>query len=63
MARELALRMRLPPNPPPRWPLAEGVLSFPFYDTSRKPWVGLSIWGLATLFMFRLVLEFWPFGG
>jgi hypothetical protein len=59
--REIELRTRKPPNPPPAFPMFSGVLVFPIYPTSGKPMVWLSVWGLATLVLTRTVLVHWPF--
>jgi hypothetical protein len=56
--REIELRTHKPPNPPPAYPLFSGVYTFPLYSTSHKAWVGLSLWGLATLVIMRVVLLF-----
>jgi hypothetical protein len=58
--REIELRERKPPNPP-QWPLFSGVYQFPAYATSQKAWVWLTVWGMASGFVFRMVLTFYPF--
>jgi hypothetical protein len=58
--REIKLRERIPPNPPPALPLFSGVFTFPGYETSLKAWLWLTVGGLATGGMMRMVLLFSP---
>jgi hypothetical protein len=59
--RELELRVRRPPNPPPAVPLFSGVWTFPAYPTSRKAMVWLAFWGFFTGAALRFVLLVFPF--
>lgn len=36
-------RQRISPPPPPRWPLVSGVYTFPWYPSSLKVWIWLSL--------------------
>jgi DNA-directed RNA polymerase subunit RPC12/RpoP len=45
------------PPPPPRWPLLSGVFNFPWYRTSVLPWLGLSICGIAEVFLIYVALS------
>ena len=58
--REIALRTRKPPNPPPASPLWSGVYEFPLYEDCRKPLVYLLIWGALSGAMFRFMMEMLP---
>jgi hypothetical protein len=58
--REVKLRERTPPNPPPALPLFSGVFTFPGYQDSLKAWLWLTCGGMATGGMFRMVLLFSP---
>jgi hypothetical protein len=59
--REIELRTRKPPNPPPDYPLFSGVWTFPGYDTTQKAWVWLAFWGGATGFVTRGLIVLFPF--
>ncbi len=59
--RELELRTRTPPNPPPRLPMFSGVWTFPGYDTTQKAWVWLAFWGLVTGAITRALIQVFPF--
>jgi hypothetical protein len=61
LEREIELREHKPPNPPPEWPLFSGVYSFPAYPSTQKVWLWLAVWGMATGFVFRMVVSFKPF--
>jgi hypothetical protein len=58
--REIKLRERTPPNPPPALPLFSGVFTFPLYETSLKAWLWLTLGGLVTGAVARMVLFFSP---
>ena len=45
--REIELRTRTPPNPPPRLPFFSGVWTFPGYESSQRAWLWLALCGLA----------------
>jgi hypothetical protein len=60
--REIKLRERAPPNPPPALPLFSGVFTFPGYPSSTKAWLWLTLGGLATGGMARMALLFSPVG-
>jgi hypothetical protein len=60
--REIKLRERKPPNPPPALPLFSGVFNFPLYESSLKAWLWLTLGGLATGGFARMVLLFSPVG-
>src|SRR5262245_19631639 len=51
---------RPPPPPPPRYPLLSGVYSFPWYSTTLKAWVWLSLGGFVEGSLFRLMMQFRP---
>lgn len=59
--RELELRTRTPPNPPPRYPLFSGVYTFPAYRTTLRAWVWLAFWGLWAGTVARMVFLLFPF--
>jgi hypothetical protein len=59
--REIKLRERIPPNPPPAFPLFSGVFTFPGYPTSLKAWFWLILGGLATGAVGRVVISLFPF--
>jgi hypothetical protein len=59
--REIKLRSREAPNPPPAIPLFSGVYTFPTYPTSQQAWMRLTLFCLATLGVTRLLVELWPF--
>jgi hypothetical protein len=59
--REIKLRERVPPNPPPAFPLFSGVFNFPGYPTSLKAWLWLILGGLATGTVGRVVISMFPF--
>jgi hypothetical protein len=59
--REIELRTRTPPNPPPALPMFSGVYTFPAYPTSTKVLVWLTVWGALTMAVMRAVLMFAPF--
>ena len=59
--REIELRTRTPPNPPPRIPMVSGVWTFPGYESSRKAWVNLAVWGLFTGAVTRGLILFYPY--
>ena len=59
--REIKLRERVPPNPPPAFPLFSGVFTFPGYPTSLKAWLWLILGGLATGAVGRVVISLFPF--
>jgi len=58
--REIALRRREPPNPPPASPLWSGVYEFPLYENCRMPLVYLLLWGALAAVMFRLLMSVFP---
>jgi hypothetical protein len=58
--REIELRTRRPPNPPPASPMFSGVYTFPGYPSSQKVWFWLTLSGLATFGLTRAALMFWP---
>ena len=58
--REIALRRREPPNPPPASPLWSGVYEFPLYENCRVPLVYLLLWGALPAVMFRLLMALFP---
>jgi hypothetical protein len=58
--REIALRRREPPNPPPTSPLWSGVYEFPLYENCQKPLVYLMLWGGLSGVMFRALLMLFP---
>ena len=58
--REIKLRERIPPNPPPAIPMFSGVFTFPFYETSLKAWLWLTLGGLVTGGIARVVLMLNP---
>jgi hypothetical protein len=60
--REVELRTRTPPNPPPAFPLFSGVYTFPVYPTSLSPWLALGLSGLIAGGFWRLMMQFWPGG-
>ena len=55
--REIALRRREPPNPPPESPLWSGVYQFPLYENCRKPLVYLLLIGAMSGGLFRVLLR------
>ena len=55
--REIALRRREPPNPPPAYPLWSGVYQFPLYENCRKPLVYLLLFGALSGAMFRMMMD------
>jgi hypothetical protein len=59
--REIKLRERIPPNPPPAVPLVSGVYSFPLYEGSHQAWFTLTLCALATGGLLRLMVMFKPF--
>lgn len=59
--REIELRTRKPPNPPPDYPLFSGVWTFPGYETTQKAWVWLAVYGGATGFVTRGLIVLFPF--
>jgi hypothetical protein len=59
--REIKLRERVPPNPPPALPLVSGVYTFPLYDTSQPAWLAVALGALGTGGLLRLMLTLWPF--
>jgi hypothetical protein len=61
LERELQMRDRSSPDPPPAYPLFSGVYSFPWYDTSGGPWLWLASGLLATGMGLRGLVIFWPF--
>ena len=58
--REIALRRREPPNPPPASLLWSGVFEFPLYENCRMPLVYLWLWGALPGVMFRLLMALFP---
>ncbi len=60
--REVKLRERTPPNPPPAIPLFSGVFTFPAYQSSIKAWLWLTLGGLATGGIARMALSLSPVG-
>ena len=58
--REIALRRREPPNPPPASPLWSGVYEFPLYENCRMPLVYLVLWGGLSAVMFRALVSLFP---
>ncbi|HYT90445.1 MAG TPA: hypothetical protein VEL76_17195 [Gemmataceae bacterium] len=48
--------------PPPASPLWGGVYTFPFYPSSVKAWICLSLAGLVVLLILRGMLAWWVFG-
>ena len=57
---EAMLDEETPPPPPPRYPLWSGVYTFPWYPTTLKAWVWLSLAGFAEGSLFRLMMSFRP---
>jgi hypothetical protein len=57
--RELELRTRREPAPPPS-PMFSGVYSFPVYSTTHRHWFWLTVWALATVLLLRAALAFLP---
>ena len=49
-----------PPPPPPRYPLWSGVYTFPWYTTTLKAWIWLSLAGMAEGTLFRLMMSVRP---
>ena len=49
-----------PPPPPPRYPLFTGVYSFPWYPTTLKAWVWLSLGGFVEGSLFRWMMSVRP---
>ena len=60
LEREVALRRRDPPNPPPAFPLWSGVYEFPLYESSRRGLATLVVFGAASGAMFRMLLMRFP---
>jgi hypothetical protein len=60
LEREVALRRREPPNPPPASPLWSGVYEFPLYENCRKQLAYLLLWGGLSGAMFRMLMELFP---
>jgi hypothetical protein len=56
LEREIALRRRERPNPPPASPLWSGVYEFPLYEDCRGPLVYLVLFGGVSGAMFRVLL-------
>ncbi|MFO0841488.1 MAG: hypothetical protein U0797_03675 [Gemmataceae bacterium] len=54
--REIELRTRTPPNPPPEYPMFSGVWTFPFYQTTMSAWVLLAVFSAATAAASRALL-------
>ena len=46
----------------PALPLWDGVLAFPWYATSLRAWIYLSLLGLIVFGLMLIQLLFWPFG-
>jgi hypothetical protein len=59
--REIKLRERVPPNPPPAVPMVSGVYSFPLYPSSHQAWFTLSLAALGTGGLLRAMVLFWPY--
>lgn len=59
--REIELRTRTPPNPPPAFPLFSGVYSYPFYESTRTGWVWLAVCLFISGGMVRIVRDLFPF--
>jgi hypothetical protein len=57
--REVQLRRRELPDPPPAFPLFSGVYTFPGYPSTQKAWLWLTCGGLATGGAMRMVALFW----
>jgi hypothetical protein len=60
LEREVRMRQRTP-DPPPASPLLSGVYSFPFYETTRKAWLSLSLTFAALGLAIRVLILLWPF--
>ena len=54
--REIALRTREAPNPPPASPLWSGVYEFPLYENCRKSLLHLMLWGAGSAWIFRMLM-------
>jgi hypothetical protein len=48
-------------EPAPARPLWSGVYTFPWYRSSARAWVHLSLFGLVELALLKLLLSVWPF--
>jgi hypothetical protein len=59
-AFERSLYERTDRDPPPRWPLISGVYTFPWYPTSLRAWLGLTIGNMALAGIFRVMGVFFP---
>ncbi|MFO0926581.1 MAG: hypothetical protein U0736_06010 [Gemmataceae bacterium] len=60
LEREVALRTREPPNPPPAYPLVSGVYTYPAYPTTRRAWFYLTLAGSASAVLVRATMSLWP---
>ncbi len=58
--RELELRLRKPPNPPPQYPMFSGVWTFPFYSETAQYLLYMSMWMIAMGFCFHMMQTFFP---
>jgi hypothetical protein len=56
---EAKLKARPEEPPPPPLPLVSGVYSFPWYATSRKPWLWLTLGLLALGGIVQLQMVYW----
>ncbi|MFO0880205.1 MAG: hypothetical protein U0840_22885 [Gemmataceae bacterium] len=59
--REIALRTRTPPNPPPAMPMLSGVYTFPLYVSTLPQWGLLTLWLLFAGGAWRAVRALFPF--
>ena len=60
LEHEIALRDRTPPNPDPAFPLISGVYNFPFYQSSLRAWLWMSLGGTAVGVMATMVMALVP---
>jgi hypothetical protein len=49
-------------SPPPAYPMMSGVFTFPWYSSMLKHWVFLGGAGTLLLFLWQMMLIFWPNG-
>lgn len=59
---EERLAQRYEPPKPPSWPMWQGIYHFPWYRSSVRAWIYLTILTLTLGTIVRVQIIFWPFG-